>query len=205
MRLAGRIHDWNDEKGYGFVMPSGGGERFFVHIKAFQHGSRRPVDGDLVSYAVVRDARGRASASEVRFAGQRIEATGAQTAQSVPRSAIGSCALGGILACTALGALPALVAIAYVVASGLSWLLYFSDKAAAGRKGVRRTPESTLHLVDLLGGWPGALIAQQRYRHKTSKVAFQRVFWCTVAGNVALVAWAVRTGTAARLDAMLLG
>src|SRR3546814_13499178 len=72
MRLAGRISDWNDDKGYGFVTPNGGGGRAFVHIKAFQPGSRRPVDGDLVSYAVTRDGGGRSHASEVRFAGQRI-------------------------------------------------------------------------------------------------------------------------------------
>src|SRR3546814_7859726 len=58
MRLAGRISDWNDDKGYGFVTPNGGGDRAFVHIKAFQSGSRRPVDGDLISYAVTRDGRG---------------------------------------------------------------------------------------------------------------------------------------------------
>src|SRR3546814_10167329 len=72
MRLAGRISDWNDDKGYGFVTPNGGGDRAFVHIKAFQSGSRRPVDGDLISYAVTRDGRGRSNAAEVRFAGQRI-------------------------------------------------------------------------------------------------------------------------------------
>ena len=46
VRFAGRITDWNDDKGYGFVMPSGGGDRAFVHINDFQRGSRRPVDGD---------------------------------------------------------------------------------------------------------------------------------------------------------------
>src|SRR3546814_17649087 len=73
MRLAGRISAWNDDKGYGFATPSGGGDRAFVHIKAFQPGSRRPVDGDLISYEVTCDARGRSNAAEVRFAGQRIE------------------------------------------------------------------------------------------------------------------------------------
>ena len=51
MRQAGRISDWNDDKGYGFVLPHDGGARTFVHIKAFQPGSRRPVEGDLISYA----------------------------------------------------------------------------------------------------------------------------------------------------------
>src|SRR3546814_13332828 len=72
MRLAGRISDWNDDKGYGFVTPNGGVDRAFVHIKAFQSGSRLPVDGDLISYAVTRDGRGRSNAAAVRFAGERL-------------------------------------------------------------------------------------------------------------------------------------
>lgn len=64
MRLAGRISDWNDEKGYGFVVPNGGGDRAFVHVSAFQRGSRRPENGDPVSYLPVRDARGRLQAQQ---------------------------------------------------------------------------------------------------------------------------------------------
>jgi hypothetical protein len=54
------------------VVLNGGGVRTFVHVKAFQFGSRRPADGDLI-YAVTRDARCRSNATEVRLAGQRIE------------------------------------------------------------------------------------------------------------------------------------
>ncbi|MCB1577615.1 MAG: cold shock domain-containing protein, partial [Xanthomonadales bacterium] len=50
MRFVGRIAEWNDEKGYGFVEPNGGGERAFVHVKAFERRNRRPADGDLISY-----------------------------------------------------------------------------------------------------------------------------------------------------------
>src|SRR3546814_12729581 len=73
MRLAGRISAWNDDKGYGFATPSGGGDRAFVRIKAFQQGSRRPLDGDLISYEVPRYARGRDNAAEVRSSGRRPE------------------------------------------------------------------------------------------------------------------------------------
>jgi len=54
------------------------------------------------------------------------------------------------------------VAIACVGLSLLSYLMYWLDKEAA-QSGAQRTPESTLHLVDLLGGWPGALVAQQQF------------------------------------------
>jgi cold shock CspA family protein len=63
MRLVGRISGWNEDKGYGFVVPHDGGGRAFVHIKAFQFGSRRPVDGDLISYSTNRDDRGRINAN----------------------------------------------------------------------------------------------------------------------------------------------
>jgi uncharacterized membrane protein YsdA (DUF1294 family) len=58
------------------------------------------------------------------------------------------------------------------------------DKSAA-RSGERRTPESTLHLLALAGGWPGALLAQQFLRHKSTKAEFRRTFWVTVVLNVA--------------------
>jgi hypothetical protein len=46
-------------------------------------------------------------------------------------------------------------------------------------------------LVSLLGGWPGALVAQKVFRHKTQKVAFQRVFWVAVVVNLGVLGWVV--------------
>ena len=202
MRLAGRITDWNDDKGFGFVVPNGGGDRAFVHINAFPRGSKRPVVGDLISYLPGKDERGRLQARDVRHAGKRIAEK--RPPSRVPRRALGLTALALIAVLAAMGVLPWALAGAYLGASLLSWLMYYFDKAAAGR-GARRTPESTLHLVDLLGGWPGGLVAQQQFRHKTIKTSFQAVFWITVVVNVAAVAWLVRTGLAAELARSLAG
>jgi uncharacterized membrane protein YsdA (DUF1294 family) len=60
---------------------------------------------------------------------------------------------------------------------------YWKDKSAA-KKGQWRIRESTLLILGLLGGWPGAVLAQQMLRHKTRKVAFQVIFWMTVILNV---------------------
>ena len=68
---------------------------------------------------------------------------------------------------------------AYGVVSVLAFLLYWSDKRKA-RTERWRTPENVLHAVELAGGWPGALLAQQVFRHKTRKVSFQVVFWIIV-------------------------
>jgi len=76
------------------------------------------------------------------------------------------------------------VALAYPVASLLTYLFYWLDKRSALR-GEWRTPEAQLHLFELMGGWPGALIAQQAFRHKTRKVSFQVVFWIIVVAHLA--------------------
>lgn len=202
MRHVGRITNWNEDKGYGFATPHGGGAHAFVHIKAFPFGSRRPVDGDLVSYALTRDERGRNNAVDVRHAGQRGVVR--KPPRQVPRIAMGIGFLLVVAAATALGFVPAILLVGYVLLGGLSYLLYTLDKAAAG-EGRQRTPESTLHVVDLLGGWPGALVAQQQSRHKTAKASFQWVFWLTVLANVAAVGWLVRSGVAESLAKAVLG
>ncbi len=75
--------------------------------------------------------------------------------------------------------------LAYVTASVVAFGLYWYDKQQA-RTGQWRTPEKVLHGVELLGGWPGAFVAQQVLRHKTRKVPFQVVFWLIVAAHQAV-------------------
>ncbi|MCK8683126.1 DUF1294 domain-containing protein [Pseudomonas umsongensis] len=68
---------------------------------------------------------------------------------------------------------------AYGIVSVLAFLLYWSDKRKA-RVDHWRTPENVLHALEFAGGWPGALLAQQVFRHKTRKVSFQLMFWIIV-------------------------
>jgi len=68
---------------------------------------------------------------------------------------------------------------AYGIVSVLTFFLYWSDKRKA-RADHWRTPENVLHALGFAGGWPGALLAQQAFRHKTRKVSFQLVFWIIV-------------------------
>ena len=88
------------------------------------------------------------------------------------------------------------IAAAYAGMSLLTFIIYAIDKAAA-RAQRRRTPESTLHLLALACGWPGALLAQQWLRHKSSKARFRGVFWLTVVANVAAFVWLCAPGRSA--------
>lgn len=69
--------------------------------------------------------------------------------------------------------------VVYPLASLVSLLLYWQDKQRA-RTQAWRTPEKVLHAGELCGGWPGALVAQQLFRHKTRKVSYQATFWVIV-------------------------
>lgn len=80
------------------------------------------------------------------------------------------------------------VASLYAVLSLITFFAYWKDKAAA-QAGRWRTPESTLHTLAVLGGWPGAILAQQWLRHKSSKAEFQLIFWITMVLNVAAFVW----------------
>ena len=90
------------------------------------------------------------------------------------------CALpiGGSVSLLLTGVSP-LPLLAYGVASLLAFGLYRYDKQQA-KAGQWRTPEKILHGVELLGGWPGALVAQQMFRHKTRKLSYQLLFWLIV-------------------------
>ncbi|MFT6218870.1 MAG: cold shock CspA family protein [Cycloclasticus pugetii] len=68
MKFQGKVLNWNDEKGFGFVEPNGGGKRAFVHIKAFKPRSRRPVNGEIIVYELVQDNNNRYKAENIQFA-----------------------------------------------------------------------------------------------------------------------------------------
>lgn len=93
---------------------------------------------------------------------------------------LGLCALPGFGALSmAIRGVSAIPACGYLVMSLLTFFLYWRDKRQARNDGWR-TPEKILHGAELLGGWPGALLAQQSLRHKTRKLSYQTVFWVIV-------------------------
>jgi len=185
-RYQGKISTWKDDQGFGFISPNGGGPAVFVHVSAFAGRGQRPAVGTLVTYHLGVNARG-PCAEQVAFVRKRA------TRETTPRGrTVALIAAAGFLvflgACVLTEKLPALVLGLYAGASIVTFLAYALDKSAA-RKGTWRTQEDTLHLFALLGGWPGALVAQQVLRHKSRKTSFQVRFWLTVAANCGVLAW----------------
>jgi uncharacterized membrane protein YsdA (DUF1294 family)/cold shock CspA family protein len=187
MRHKGRITEWRDDQGFGFVAPSFGGDRVFLHIKAFARRSRRPTQGDLVTYELTFDERRRPRASSVRFSTEVVTDAGRPRPSpiSLGLASVFVIAVAGVVLA---GRLPAAVLLLYLGTSVVAFAAYWLDKSAA-RYGRSRTAESTLHVLGLAGGWPGALFAQRVFRHKSRKAEFQRVFWVTVIVNCAGLGW----------------
>ena len=90
----------------------------------------------------------------------------------------------------------------YLGASIITFILYAVDKSAA-QKGGWRTQESTLHFFSLAGGWPGAIVAQQKLRHKSKKQSFRFVFWLTVFVNCGVFAWLFTADGTANLETLI--
>jgi len=219
MEARGKLINWNDDKGFGFIQPDEGGERLFVHISAVR-GDARPETGSVVYYVLGQDEHGRPRAEHMRGEGLSIDRAairrkpranavkrvGKVKPASAPRPVVKPPArrprretagihrlplkvllfavlcllplLGGISMLSQQATLWPL--LAYLLMSIASFIQYAIDKGRAER-GQWRTPENTLHITEFVGGWPGALIAQQVFRHKTRKVSFQVVLWLIVA------------------------
>lgn len=196
VRRSGALGDWNDERGFGFVEPSDGTRRVFVHVSEFPKDGPRPSDGDELSFVVGTgpDGRRQALAVEIiysaRLARQQLEQT---RAVPTPRARIRWLPVSVVPLFAVLFVLiavnwrmPLWAILLYPLMSIATFGLYYLDKSAA-IGGSWRIRETTLQLAALVGGWPGAVLAQQLLRHKNRKPAFQAAFWCIVVLNIAIL------------------
>lgn len=186
-RQKGLIQKWDDARGFGFIQPIGGSGQVFLHISALTHRNRRPTENDTVSYRLATDPKGRPKAIDVQYL------TGAPHRRAGSGSVLRTIGISGTFMTVLLAAvfaklLPAELFGLYFFTSTLAFIMYWYDKSAA-RTSRWRTAESTLHAVDLLGGWPGSLIAMEVFRHKSRKASFRLVFWITVIVNCGFLVW----------------
>lgn len=200
MRDQGRLVEWFDDKGYGFIQPNDEAKgRVFLHIKDFAQKGPRPILGCALEYNVQVDANGRYKATQVSYLkASQTQKSGRSTPQNQSKSAqklqpmqILSIAYIIVLAgLTIFGLLNGMVLLLISLMNVMSYWFYAQDKEAA-QLGNRRVPENTLHILSFLGGWPAAWLAQQRLRHKTQKQPFRKIYFCTIFLNILLILWLI--------------
>ncbi|KPN70731.1 hypothetical protein AKG09_10540 [Neisseria sp. 83E34] len=198
MSLRGHIVKWDDEKGFGFIQSGAEDKQVFFHIKAFHYTKLRPKEGQLVSFYCnkpISEARQQAvrvvlsEHEEWLYCDVPYEMGEAD--DKVKRL---------LLAVPIVGAyfywvytLSLITALFYALISLIAMTCYHTDKCAALQNATlskseqkRRIPESTLHFIGLIGGWPGGLLARVICNHKTSKQNFITMFWLVVLANIAI-------------------
>lgn len=186
-RFEGTLTTWNADRGFGFITPAEPGPEIFAHISAFAPGAGQPQLGLRISYEIGQNAEGKRRAERiVPVAAVKILQ---QQWNPAPRDSMSYLAIPAFLGIAIVAAVlwqpPIWVLWAYLGMSALCFAAYGIDKRASVTRSWR-IPESSLLIPGLLGGWPGAIIGQQVFRHKTKKAVFRVRFWTSVVLNVIL-------------------
>lgn len=198
MRDQGRLVEWLDDQGYGFIQPNDAAkDRVFLHIKDFARQGPRPIVGCALEYTVAHDGKGRFRVHQVTYLKasqtQKTSTPIKKMKQETKLHPIQIAAVVYILALAVLsisGLISGILLLFISIVNAATYWFYAQDKEAA-QLGNKRVAENILHILSFLGGWPSAWLAQQKLRHKTQKQPFRRIYFCTIVLNILLILWLI--------------
>ncbi|MBN2864858.1 MAG: DUF1294 domain-containing protein [Thiotrichales bacterium] len=189
MRYKGHIKIWHEDKGFGFIKSIDNKSDLFVHVSGFKNRSAIPQPDEEVSFIISRDHRGRVFADRVL---RRIDkAPTTSNARTISIFCVIVFILYSVVVVTKLPLESgALILGMYSFLSFVTYKIYQFDKQSAMDQS-RRVPERALHFLSLMGGWPGALLAQEILRHKSRKHPFKTILWITILVNFVILFYVI--------------
>ena len=195
MKKKGKIHHWNTSRGMGFIRSPKTGYDISFHLKDYR-GSSLPREGETVWFDEVTSSRTRPRAIEVSTASGNADVHSQRPRRYIGRKSGARSFVLLLFLWVVLGVwgvwdtrLSLWVVAAMVVLNLLTVLAYAREPPAAC-SGRWRIPEIILHLLSLLGGWPGAGLAQTILRYRSRQPSFATLYWGSVALHFAvLLGW----------------
>ncbi|WP_300464889.1 DUF1294 domain-containing protein [Desulfobacula sp.] len=171
----GTLISWNNDKGYGFIRPYNNTKDIFFHVKSLPHYQRRPKVKDVLMYEVGIDEKQQHYAHSVKIKG----IAWSYFTIIWPSMTL----LFGLYVYFVLQQKLSFHPLAIYAGMSLLTIRAYSRDKRAARLGTWRTSELRLHIFEMLGGWPGALLAQRCYRHKSRKIKYQIIFWLIITSH----------------------
>lgn len=203
-RFQGRLIEWHDDKGYGFVqaLDDARQQRVFLHIKNFKRPGPRPIVGCVVEYELSIDSQSRPQATQVSYVkvahvqknrtSSSYKGNSHNTGKSKwqPMYILMTIYWVVMLVLSSFGLLPVFSLLIILLINAYTYWLYHQDKQAA-MQNAQRISEQHLLLMSALGGWTAAWFAAQNFRHKTQKQPFNTYFKLCIVIHFVLIGFAV--------------
>ena len=109
MRFEGTLAKWDEERGFGFIQPTQGGQELFAHVSAFPRDGRRPQLHEKLSFEVAlgKEGKKKAVAIERPRASASVSAGSRRATPQMVRSPSGGVfgkLVALLLICAVLGA-----------------------------------------------------------------------------------------------------
>ncbi|WP_339389539.1 DUF1294 domain-containing protein [Vibrio neptunius] len=189
MAIQGTISEWHDTKGYGYISVDDQDAQIKFHLCDLEAYGHPPRISERVQFRLAKDDQG------------GIRAVNIERQLVFNFSlAIAIWFLTTLVASVLILDYPPLSLVLYIALSTIAYIVYALDKQAL-HTGGWCVPSLTFHVLNLVGGWPGALLAQSVLHHKYNDIGFKSLFWVTLCANFGLFCWTLtKQGSLAMIE-----
>lgn len=177
MAIQGTISEWDQNNGYGYIAVDDQEAQIRFHLFDFEAFGHPPRLRDRVQFRLAKDEQGELRAVHVER----------QFVFNFPL-AVAIWFVSTMVASVFLLNFPPIALVSFIAISTITYLVYAVDRQWYHNSG-HQIPNTVFYLLNMCGGWPGALFAQSILHHKYTGFDFKVMFWLSMAFNVGFYCW----------------